>query len=89
MEERQIVAGIAQHYKPDELVGKKIQKYNLTPRQIIIYLDEVSAGKPVELSYSLKAKYPIKAQVRASRVYEYYNTMDEAVEEPFKMEVSL
>ena len=73
----------------DELVGKKIQKYSLTPRQLIIYLDEVSSGKPVKLSYSLKAKYPIKAKVRSSRVYEYYNTSLEAIEEPFEMKVSL
>lgn len=73
----------------DELVGKKIQKYTITPRQLIIYLDEVSSIKPVKLSYSIKAKYPIKAQVRASRVYEYYNTSDEGVEAPFEMKVSL
>ncbi|OGC43585.1 hypothetical protein A2Y85_05590 [candidate division WOR-3 bacterium RBG_13_43_14] len=73
----------------DEYVGKKIQKYSMTTRQLIIYLDEVSSQKPVELSYSLKAKYPIKAQVRSSRVYEYYNTDDEGIEEPFEMKVSL
>ncbi len=73
----------------DELVGKKIQKYSITPRQLIIYLDEVSSAQPVELSYSLKAKYPIKAKVRSSRVYEYYNTDDEGVEQPIEMKVSL
>lgn len=73
----------------DELVGKKIQKYSITPRQLIIYLDEVSSKQPVQLSYSLKAKYPIRAQVRSSRVYEYYNTGDEGVEQPTEIEVSL
>lgn len=73
----------------DELVDKKIQKYSITPRQLIIYLDEVSSLKPVELSYSLKAKYPIRAKVRSSRVYEYYNTSDEGVEQPIEMKVSL
>ena len=73
----------------DELVDKKIQKYSITPRQLIIYLDEVASAKPVELSYGLKAKYPIRAQVRSSRVYEYYNTSDEGVEEPIEMKVSL
>lgn len=73
----------------DELVDKKIQKYSITPRQLIIYLDEVASARPVELSYSLKAKYPIRAQVRASRVYEYYNTSDEGVEQPIEMKVSL
>ncbi len=73
----------------DELVGKKIQKYDLTPRQLIIYLDEVVSGKPVEFSYSIKAKYPIKAKVRASRVYEYYNVEDEGTEKPIEMKVTL
>lgn len=73
----------------DELVGKKIQKYSITPRQLVIYLDEVDYKQPVEFSYSIKAKYPIKAQVRASRVYEYYNTDDEGVEQPIQLNVTL
>jgi hypothetical protein len=73
----------------DELVGKKIQKYSLTQRQIIVYLDEVNSGKPVTLSYRLQAKFPIRAKVRASRVYEYYNVDDEALEQPFEMRVTL
>jgi len=73
----------------DELVGKKIQKYSITPRQLVIYLDEVDYKKPVEFTYSIKAKYPIKAQVRASRVYEYYNTDDEGVEQPIQLNVTL
>ncbi len=73
----------------DELVGKTIQKYTLTPRQIIIYLDEVSFGKPVAISYQLQAKYPIRAKVRASRVYEYYNSEQGAYQPPIQMRVSL
>jgi len=73
----------------DELVGKKIQKYSITPRQIIIYLDEVRSDQPVMLSYRLQAKFPIRAKVRESRVYEYYNTGDEGVEQPFEMRVTL
>ncbi len=73
----------------DELVGKTIQKYSITQRQIIIYLDEVVSGKPVNLSYRLQARFPIRAKVRASRVYEYYNVDDEALEQPFEMSVTL
>lgn len=72
----------------DEYVGKKIQKYSLTSRQIIIYIDSISSDKPLEFTYSLKAKYPIKAKVQSSRVYEYYNMDKEALEEPFEIEVS-
>ncbi|MEW6087108.1 MAG: alpha-2-macroglobulin family protein [bacterium] len=72
----------------DEYVGKKIQKYSLTPRQIIIYVDSISSDKPLEFAYSLKAKYPIKAKVQSSRVYEYYNTDREVIEKPFELEVT-
>ncbi|UCG30598.1 MAG: hypothetical protein JSV53_01610 [candidate division WOR-3 bacterium] len=73
----------------DELVGKKIQKYSLTPRQIIIYLDEVVFGTPVNIEYRLQAKYPIRAKVRASQVYEYYNIEDGAFEPPIEMQVNM
>ncbi len=72
----------------DELVNKKvIQKYTLTPRQIIIYIESISSDKPVELSYTLKAKYPVRAKVSSSRVYEYYNTDKEVIAKPFEIEV--
>ncbi len=73
----------------DELVGKKIQKYSITPRQIIIYLDEVVFGSPVKISYQLQAKYPIRAKVRASQVYEYYNIEDGAFKPPIEIQVAM
>jgi 5-hydroxyisourate hydrolase-like protein (transthyretin family) len=72
----------------DELVGKKIQKYSVTPRQIIIYLDEVASGSPVRIAYRLQAKYPIRAKVRASQVYEYYNVEDRAIRPPIEIRVA-
>ncbi len=71
----------------DEIVGKKIQKYNLTPRQIIVYVDEIDSKKPLEFSYMMKAKYPIKAKSPTSRVYEYYNTEQECIIEPVELKV--
>jgi len=73
----------------DELVGKSIQKYSLTPRQIIIYLDKVVFGAPVTITYGLQAKFPIRAKVRASRVYEYYNADEGAFEPPIEMRVTM
>ncbi len=72
----------------DEHVGKVIQKYSLTPRQIIIYLESISSDRPIKFAYSLKAKYPVRAKVQSSRVYEYYNTDKEAIAEPFEIKVS-
>lgn len=55
------------------LVSKKaIEKYSLTGRQIIVYLNKVYSGKPIEFSYRLKAKYPIRAKTGVTTVYEYY-----------------
>ena len=50
-----------------------ISKYNLTSRQIIVYLEKLDPRQKVELSYRLTAKYPIRAQTPVSTVYEYYN----------------
>ncbi|MEO0189386.1 MAG: hypothetical protein ABIL18_00195, partial [candidate division WOR-3 bacterium] len=73
----------------DEYVNKKvIQKYSLTSRQIIIYIESISSDKPIKLSYSLKAKYPVRAKVQSSRVYEYYNTDKEVIAEPFEIKVT-
>jgi len=50
-----------------------ISRFNLTGRQIIVYLDAVDQGKPVEFAYRLQAKFPVKAKTPKSTVYEYYN----------------
>lgn len=50
-----------------------ITKFNLTGRQIIVYLDHVDQNQPVAFSYRLKAKFPVKAKTPVSTVYEYYN----------------
>ncbi len=72
-----------------ELVGSQnIQKYNLTGRQIIIYVDKLDSEQPVSFSYRLKAKFPIVAQSRMSKVYEYYNPEVQDVDEPEEMKIN-
>jgi uncharacterized protein YfaS (alpha-2-macroglobulin family) len=72
----------------DEFVNNNtIQKYSLTSRQIIVYLESISSNKPVKFTYSLKAKYPVRAKVQSSRVYEYYNIDKEVIAEPFEIKV--
>ena len=53
--------------------NKTISKFNLTGRQIIVYLDHVDQQTPVTFSYALKAKFPVKVKTPKSTVYEYYN----------------
>lgn len=57
----------------DELVGRgAIQRWSRTGRQLIVYLTRVAGDKPVELSYRLRARYPVRAKTPASRAYPYY-----------------
>lgn len=51
--------------------AKTLQKYSLTGRQVICYLEKV--GAPVQWTYRLKAKYPLRAQTPESKAYAYYN----------------
>ena len=72
-----------------ELVGEgTIKKFNLTSRQVIIYFDKLIPKQPVELKYRMRAKFPIKAKTRMSRVYEYYNPEVESFAEPVELVVT-
>jgi uncharacterized protein YfaS (alpha-2-macroglobulin family) len=64
-----------------------IQKYTIAARQIIIYLDRLASRKPLEFSYRLRAKFPIKAAAPASRAYRYYNPEIEGTAHPITIEV--
>ena len=64
-----------------------IEKYDVTGRQIIIYLRFLDK-EGISLEYGLKAKYPIKAKTPKSAVYDYYNPelRDEAEPVEFNVE---
>jgi uncharacterized protein YfaS (alpha-2-macroglobulin family) len=73
----------------DKLVrGKKIEKHTIAARQIIVYLDSLASGKPLEFSYRLRAKFPMKAATPASTVYRYYNPEIKATASPVDIEVN-
>jgi alpha-2-macroglobulin-like protein len=58
----------------DRLVAAgSIARYQLTPRQVIVYLRELAPGKPLELSYALRATAPLKVTAPSAQAYEYYN----------------
>lgn len=64
-----------------------VQKFNLTGRQIICYLEQVAPNSPVTIRYRLKAKYPIRAQSGASTAYVYYNPEVKASAQPVTLQV--
>lgn len=54
-------------------LGGKIEKYTITAKQVILYLDGLNARQVTEFNFRLRAKFPLRAQTFPSRVYEYYN----------------
>jgi len=73
----------------DELVKKNVfQKYNMTARQVIIYIEELKAGQEIRFDYRMKAKFPIKARAPKSTVYRYYNPEIRAESPPVEMVVN-
>ncbi|HUT73680.1 MAG TPA: alpha-2-macroglobulin family protein [Armatimonadota bacterium] len=63
------------------------QKFTLAARQIIIYIEEIKPGAPLEFSYTLRAKFPIKAKTPQSRVYKYYNPEVVGIARPVEMAI--
>jgi hypothetical protein len=64
-----------------------IDKYTLTGRQIIVYMQKLDPNQSVTLTYQLKAKYPIKAKTPLSKVYPYYNPEQVSVSQPQEIDV--
>jgi hypothetical protein len=56
-----------------EYGGATIERYELTGRQILVYVQNLSGGSPLEFNYRLKARFPLTVQSPASSAYDYYN----------------
>jgi uncharacterized protein YfaS (alpha-2-macroglobulin family) len=67
---------------------KTFQKYTIAARQIIIYLDKLAPKQPLDFSYRLRARFPIRAATPASQVYRYYNPEIRATAKPVELTVS-
>jgi hypothetical protein len=65
------------------LVERKVlQKFELTPRQVICYLDRIDGGATVEWQFRLRAKMPVKAKTGRTTAYEYYAPQESVVVKP-------
>ena len=58
---------------PEDYAYAKIERFELTGRQIIIYVSNLTSDQPLAFNYRLRAKFPLKAQTPASTAYDYYN----------------
>jgi hypothetical protein len=65
-----------------------IARYELTGRQIIIYLEDFSSDRPLNFTYRLQARFPMRAQTPPSSAYDYYNPADSTVRAPMEVVVS-
>jgi CD109 antigen len=67
----------------------RIDRYELTARQIILYLTDVSGGEVVTVNYRLFARFPIRAQTPSSQAYDYYTPSDQGTSTPQRILVKL
>jgi type II secretory pathway pseudopilin PulG len=60
----------------------RLEKFEVTGNQIILYLRHLSNTAPLQFTYTLRAKYPVRVQTPASSVYEYYQPENRAMSKP-------
>ncbi|MGQ9598296.1 MAG: MG2 domain-containing protein [Anaerolineae bacterium] len=73
---------------PSDYQGTKFSRFDLTGRQIIVYLEGLKADQPLDFSYRIRARYPIKAQTPPSSAYDYYNPEVQAFSPPATLQVT-
>jgi uncharacterized protein YfaS (alpha-2-macroglobulin family) len=65
----------------------RLEKFNLTATQAILYFDSIAGGDTVTLHFRLRAKYPVRARTFQSSVWEYYDPSVKALARPVQLEV--
>jgi uncharacterized protein YfaS (alpha-2-macroglobulin family) len=66
-----------------------VQRYELTPRSILLYVTDAGAGEVYKFRYRLQAQYPLQVQAPSSRVYDYYAPDQGATDPPQRIIVTL
>lgn len=51
----------------------RLERYELTGRQVLIYLTGMKGGEPFTFTYRLRARFPLRAQAPSALAYDYYN----------------
>jgi hypothetical protein len=52
---------------------KKVEKYQVNGRSVVVYLRGLDAGQSLTVKYGLRATTPVKVSVPPARAYEYYD----------------
>jgi uncharacterized protein YfaS (alpha-2-macroglobulin family) len=58
---------------PEDYGFATIERYELTGRQVLVYVSNLRAGQPLSFSYRLRARFPLSVRSPASSAYDYYN----------------
>ena len=66
-----------------------IARYELTGRQILVYMTNVPSGQLYRLPYRLQARFPIRAQTPSSQAYDYYTPEKQDTATPQRIVVEL
>jgi alpha-2-macroglobulin-like protein len=73
--------------KSSSMKSGRLEKFNQTATQAILYFNALAAGEKVQVKFRLQAKYPIRVRTFQSRVYEYYDPDVRSVARPAVLEV--
>jgi hypothetical protein len=65
-----------------------ISKYTVAARQVIVYMEKLTPGQEVTLTYQVRARFPIKAKTPLSKAYPYYNPERVVVSRPVEITVT-
>jgi len=82
--ETQDLAALVARYDdvPQDYAFSTIERYELTGRQALIYISNLTSDEPLTFTYRMRAKFPLIAQTPASNVYDYYNPDVNGVSSP-------
>jgi uncharacterized protein YfaS (alpha-2-macroglobulin family) len=64
-----------------------LQRFSQTPRQVLIYLDELLPGKPFTAAFKMRARYPLKASIPENEAYLYYDPASRTTKAPKQIKV--
>jgi len=72
---------------PEDYAYAQVKRFELTGRQIILYVKNLTGTQPLTFSYRIRAKFPLVAQTPASTAYDYYNPSTTAEAAPLTLTV--
>jgi hypothetical protein len=65
-----------------------VAKFQVLPQSVLVYLRELPASKPLEVTYQLRATMPVNLTAAGARVYEYYDPDRQGQSPPMRIKVN-